>query len=793
MELTKAEKQKLLMGNGAWETHSIDGKIKSITMNDGPHGLRKPCKNSMTEINNSEPATCFPCEASLANSWDPSLAYKLGNQIAKEVQAYGTSVVLGCGANIKRSPLCGRNFEYFSEDPLLAGKMAAAYIKGAQKEGVGTSLKHFAGNNQENCRMISNSEIDERALREIYLRPFEIAVRDSNPATIMASYNYLNGVHATENKELLTDILRTEWNYSGLVMSDWGACTDPVKSHEAGMDLEMPENKYHINPEISEPALTLCAERIKKLTEKFQNSDFSIADKKNLFDESHQIAEEIQAESIVLLKNDGILPFPPHTKNDKEPGREIIIIGQLAEDMRYQGGGSSHIISTHKPGAVKAFRDAGYKVTFFQGYRKDSDLIDKKLEAQVLSGISGKHPLIFIGGLPEKFEGEGYDRTTLSIPQNQIHLLSEICSLRKNVIFVNISGSAVELPFADEVNAIVHTALGGQAGDTALVKIISGQINPSGKLSETFPVKLEDSPSYKYFGTDCDIEYRESIFVGYRYYNTFRKRMAFPFGHGLSYTTFSYFNAAVEQEGVITSNVNMQSSQKPKILFKLKNTGKLSGKEVCQLYIKNPEGNFMSPAIELMGFQKVFLEPGEEKTVAITLNENAFKIWSTKKHEFITVAGEYEIFIGSSSEDIRLALRLQVEGEDPDLNQKDTLPDYFVSDVKDENSFEISREQFQLLYGKPLSDFSHPESGSFSVYSGIRQLAQKSVRAKIVYKMVMAILPLTFKGKPKDDPEVQMCLRTFADCPVEMISAQSGGIIKPSFVAKMIKEANRKK
>ncbi len=790
MELNKSEKQKLLMGNGAWDTHSIEGKVKAVTMNDGPHGLRKPLGNDMAQINNSEPATCFPCEASLANSWDPSLARKMGKQIAKETKAYGTSVVLGCGVNIKRSPLCGRNFEYFSEDPLLAGKMAAAYIKGAQEEGVGTSLKHFAGNNQENCRMISNSEIDERALREIYLRPFEIAVRESNPATIMASYNYLNGVHATESKELLTDILRTEWNYPGLVMSDWGACTDPVKSHEAGMDLEMPENKYHLNPDVSEPALTTCAENVIKLTEKFQNSELSLENKNELFEESHRIAEEIQCESIVLLKNDGILPLPPFTDKEGETGREIIIVGQLAKDMRYQGGGSSHINATHTPDAVKAFEDAGYKVTYFKGYRNDTDAIDKKLESQVLSGISGKHPLIFIGGLPEKFEGEGYDRQTLSIPNNQLHLLSEICNLRSNVIFVNISGSAVELPFADSVNALVHTTLGGQAGDTALVKIISGQVNPNGKLSETFPVKLEDTPSYKYFGTDCDIEYRESIFVGYRYYSTFKKRNAFPFGHGLSYTNFSYFNAAIEQEGVITSNVNMQSSQKPKVVFKLKNTGKIPGKEVCQVYIKTPEVNFMRSEIELMGFKKVALEPGEEKTVSITLNENAFKIWSCEKHEFITVAGEYQVFIGSSSEDIRLALRLQVEGEVPDLNQRETLPDYFKSEG---NTFEISREQFQLLYDRPLSDFSHPKPGSFTVYSGMRQLAEKSVRAKILYRLVMALLPLTFKGKKKDDPEVQMCLKTFEDCPVEMVVSQSGGLIKPSLINKILKEANSKK
>jgi len=789
MILTKEEKQRLLMGNGAWKTQAIEGKVESITMNDGPHGLRKPLGNDMAEINNSEPATCFPCEASVANSWNQEIAETMGAQIAKETKAYGTSVVLGCGVNIKRSPLCGRNFEYFSEDPLLAGKMAASYIKGAQENGVGTSLKHFAGNNQENCRMVSNSEIDERALREIYLRPFEIAVRESNPATIMASYNYINGAHATENKELLTDILRTEWKYNGLVVSDWGACTDPVKSHEAGMDLEMPENKYHLKPEVSEPALTLCANNVIELTHKYNNHDKGIQDKTTLFTESHIIAEMIQCESAVLLKNDGILPLPVLTDSENpESNREIIIVGQLAKDMRYQGGGSSHINATHYPNAVKAFIDAGYKVTYLQGYKNDTDIPDKKLEDEVLSKISGRHPLIFVGGLPEKFEGEGYDRTTMSIPQNQLQLLDKICELRGNVIFVNISGSAVEMPFKDKVNAILHTALGGQAGDTALVKLISGTANPSGKLSETFPLKLSDTPCYKYFGTGCDIEYRESLFVGYRYYSTFKKNTAFCFGHGLSYTSFAYFDATLEQEGVITSNINMRSSQKPKVIFTLKNTGKLFGKEVCQVYIKNPEENYIRAEKELAGFKKVGLNPGEEKTVSITLNDHAFKIWDKESHEFITTAGNYEIYIGSSSEDLRLALFVEVEGDEVSLNQKESLPDYFKAQG---DIFDVSKEQFQTLYGKPLSDFSHPKAGEYSRYSSMRQLQEKSRTAKFFYKVALTFMPLMFRGKKKDDPEVIMCIETFKDCPVEMVSAQSGGLIKPKTVEKMLRQANR--
>lgn len=789
MNLSTEEKQKLLMGNGAWNTCSIENKVSAITMNDGPHGLRKPHSNNMAQINDSEPATCFPCEASLANSWNTELAEKMGSQIAKEAKSYGTSIILGCGANIKRSPLCGRNFEYLSEDPLLAGEMAASYITGAQKNGTGTSLKHFAGNNQENCRMVSNSQIDERALREIYLRPFEIAVKKGNPATIMASYNYLNGIHATENHELLTDILRNEWKYQGAVVSDWGACTDPVKSHEAGMDLEMPENPNHINPNVSEPELTKCAENVAALSLKFNNNNCKSENKEELFAQSKKLAEEIQCESIVLLKNNGILPLPSRQVTESgETPQELFIIGQLAKNMRFQGGGSSHINATSLPDAVTAFSHKGYNVRYYQGYNNNSEKPDKNLEDEVFTNIDETTPIVFFGGLPEKFEGEGYDRDSLKIPQNQIQLFEKICKKRKNIIFINTSGSAVDIAFADKADAILHTALGGQAADTALVKVFSGEENPSGKLSETFPFRLEDTPCYNYFGTDCDIEYRESLFVGYRFYQTFSRPVSYCFGHGLSYTSFTYYNASITQEGVSTSNLNMNNSQKPELEFFIKNTGLIPGKEVCQVYIKNPKGNFIRPEIELAGFKKVSLDAGEEKKISISLDERAFSIWDISKHKFICVAGEYEIYIGSSSKDIRLALRVQIDGEETSLNQKNILTDYFNQDG---DIFKIRREQFQTLYGKPLSDFSHPKPGEFSKYSSIRKLAEKSFRARIIYKLVLTILPLTFKGKSKDDPEVQMCLRTFADCPVEMISAQSGGFIKPSFVQKIILEANK--
>lgn len=766
MTLTKEEKQKLIMGKGAWNTHEIEKKVKSITMNDGPHGLRKPRGNNMANINNSEPATCFPCEASLANSWNQELSRRMGTQIAREAAAYGTSVILGCGVNIKRSPLCGRNFEYFSEDPFLAGKMAASYIRGAQSEGIGTSLKHFAGNNQESCRMISNSQIDERALREIYLRPFEIAIKESNPSSVMASYNYLNGIHATENKELLTDILRKEWNYQGLVVSDWGACTDPVKSHEAGMDLEMPENKNHLNAEVKEPALTFCASNVIRLSERFQKIEKNIIMQDTLFEESHSLAEKIQCESAVLLKNDGILPLSVD---------EITVIGNLATEMRYQGGGSSHINATHNPNAVTAFTDSGYKVTFFKGYKNETDEPDPKLEEEVLKNLDASKPVIFVGGLPEKFEGEGFDRKTISIPDNQIQLIKKISASGAKIIFVNISGSAVEIPFKDTVNAILHMALGGQASDTALVKLISGKVNPSGKLSETFPENLKDTPCFKYFGTGCDIEYRESVFVGYRYYSTFKKKVAYPFGHGLSYTTFSYCDAVLEQD--------------KKVSFRLTNTGNYYGKEVCQVYIKNPKESFIRPEIELAGFTKVALNPKEEKLVSIELNENAFKIWDVSKHSFVTVGGTYEILIGASSEDIRCTLSVKVNGNENPLDQKKTLPHYFT---QLEGTFEIPREEFRILYGKELTDFSNPKPGDYSIYSSIRQLQEKSGLARFFYKLSLGFMPLMFKGKKKDDPEVVMCMETFKDCPIEMVAAQSGGLITPKAVQKMLRQANRK-
>lgn len=787
MDLTKDEQKKLVMGKGAWHTNEIEGKVPSIMMTDGPHGLRKETNNG-SMLNNSVPATCFPTESALSSSWNPDLAKEMGGALAEEAKANGVNIVLGCGVNIKRSPLCGRNFEYFSEDPYLSGTLATNYINGVQEKGIGTSIKHFAGNNQESNRMTSNSMIDERALREIYLPSFEMAVKNAQPTTIMASYNYLNGTHSTENKELLTNILRKEWGFKGLVVSDWGACLSPEKAIPAGMDLEMAENGNHKNADIPDDALSVAAERVANLANTLSKNISKIGNSpKELLDKNHALAVKMECESAVLLKNDGTLPL-----TDKS--QKIIIVGDLAEHMRFQGGGSSRINATHTPNAVDAFMQAGYIVTYLPGYNSLDDKQDLKLEREALIKIDSltahnpEVPILFFGGLTDNFEGEGYDRTTLEIPKNQIALLDKIYEINKNIIWINISGSAVEMPFIDKVHAILHMYLGGQGVDEAVVKLVSGDVNPSGKLSETFPLKLSDTPCYDYFATGYDIQYRESIFVGYRYYTTYNRPVLFPFGHGLSYTSFQYYGANITQEGIQTTSIDGLSSQKPEVTFKLKNIGLLYGKEVAQIYVKNPKGDFLRPELELVGFKKVALYANEEQIVKIELSDRTFKIWDENSHAFVTIPGEYELFIGSSIEDIRLALRFYVTGHEYERADREKLSEYFNQSG---NGFNISEEQFKKLYGKELSHFNNLKPGEYSKYNSLEQLSKRSWLARVFMKTAIKIMSKSFKGKSKDDPNVKMVLNMIREAPLDTIMSWAIGKLDYKFADKLIKSANR--
>lgn len=765
MELTIKEKIRLLNGVGPWETYDCNGKLPSIMMTDGPHGLRKQESKQVMQNNQSKIATCFPTASAIACSFNVDAVKKMAEAIADEALYEQVSIVLGCGVNIKRSPLCGRNFEYFSEDPFLTGTLATAYIKAMQEKGVATSLKHFAANSQETRRQTSNSQIDERALREIYLKAFEMVVKQAKPETIMAAYNRLNGAYCCANKELLTDILRNEWGFEGLVISDWGAAADIVACIKAGLDLEMPDSQGIHSKQleqaleegrITQEEIDIPVQRILQLVEKQKSL---IKNTQIDYDAQHQIAKELATESAVLLKNDNFLPLK------KE--QELVIIGELAEHMRFQGGGSSHINTRPTKNAIQSLKDLGFNLNYQKGYTTGTVLVDHSLEIGALKLAEKGLPILFFGGLTNMSEGEGYDRSTLEIPENQKNLFYKLQRINPNIAFISFGGAPFTLPFIDKTKAVLHLYLAGQAVGEAVAELVSGMVNPSGKLAETFPLALEDVPSYSYYGkaTD-DVEYRESIFVGYRYYDSFHKDVLFPFGFGLSYTTFAYDHLQLDK--------HHYSGGKLQVQMTLKNTGQVTGKEVVQIYVKNPKQNIIRANKELRGFQKIELSPQEEKTLEFTLDEQAFSIYDTEQKKEIMVSGDYEILVGASSQDIRMKAIVEVKGQTISRNEKELFPDYFKRPT---SSFHISKEQFAVLYGKPLSTFDQTKKGEFTIYNSLEQLAKHSLFAKLFLKIALSIVYGMNKGKDKKDPEVLMMVYGTKEGMLDSILLNSGGIV----------------
>ena len=540
-EMTLEEKAGMCSGKDFWHLKGVERLgIPEVMVSDGPHGLRKQAAEAdHLGLNESIKAVCFPTACATACSFDRDLLEEMGERIGDECQAEDLSVILGPAVNIKRSPLCGRNFEYFSEDPYLASQMAAAHIKGVQSKNVGTSIKHFAANNQEHRRMSCSSEVDERTLREIYLAAFETAIKESKPDTVMCSYNRINGEFASENHWLLTEVLRDEWGFDGYVMSDWGAVNDRVKGLKAGLELEMPASggttdkeivEAVKNGELDEAVLDRAVERILNIVFKFvDNRQEGKFDK----EEDHKLAAKIEAESMVLLKNEGVLPLPTQ-------GKKIAFIGKFAEAPRFQGGGSSHINSFKITGALEAAKEVA-QVTYAQGYDIKEDVIDQDMLNQAVETAKEADVAVIFAGLPDAFESEGYDRSHMRMPQCQNTLISEIAKVQENVVVVLHNGSPVEMPWADEVKGILEAYLGGQAVGQAEVDVLFGKANPCGKLAETIPYKLADNPSYLNFpGDGQTVEYNEGVFVGYRYYDTKEMPVRYPFGYGLSYTTFEY-------------------------------------------------------------------------------------------------------------------------------------------------------------------------------------------------------------------------------------------------------------
>ncbi len=667
-KMTLEEKAAFCSGADFWHTEGLERLgIPASMVSDGPHGLRKQDeKADHLGVNESIKAVCFPAGCGTAASFNRELLVEMGRVLGKECQAEGVSVILGPAVNIKRSPLCGRNFEYYSEDPLVASEMAGALVEGIQSQNVGTSIKHFLANNQETRRMTASSQIDERTLREIYLAAFEGAVTKKKPWTVMCSYNKINGVYAAENKKYLTDVLRDEWGFDGYVMSDWGAVNDRVADLKAGLDLEMPSSmglndKLIVeavkNGTLEEGVVDRAVERILNIVYRFEEN----RDKNAIFDrdKDHEAARRVAEESMVLLKNeDNLLPLSEE--------RKVAFIGRFAEKPRYQGGGSSHI-NSHKVTSALDASAGNDNIIYAQGYGVEKDETNEAFLAEAVKAAAEAEAAVIFAGLPDSFESEGFDRSHMALPACQNRLIEEVAKVQPNVVVVLHNGSPVEMPWISKVKGVLESYLGGQAVGSAQYDILFGKVNPSGKLPETFPVKLEDNPSYLNFPGEKDlVEYREGVFVGYRYYDKKKMEVLFPFGYGLSYTTFSYTNLKLDSRRI-------KDTEGLTVSVEVTNTGSRAGKEVVQLYVADKESTVMRPVKELRDFAKVELQPGETKTVTFTLGKRAFAYYSTQIHDWHVESGEFTVMIGESSRNIVLQ-------EDVYVESTVTIPVHYTTD-----------------------------------------------------------------------------------------------------------------
>lgn len=657
--MTLEEKAGMVNGLDFWHLKGVERLgVPSVMVTDGPHGLRKQVGDAdHLGINESCPATAFPTAAGLACSFDRELIGEVGRALGDLCQQEDVAVILGPGANIKRSPLCGRNFEYFSEDPFLTGEMAAAHIQGVQSRNVGTSLKHFAMNNQEHRRMSTDVECDERAKREIYLAGFERAVKKGKPWTVMCSYNKIDGVYSSENPWLLRDVLRGEWGFDGFTMTDWGACNDHVKGVEAGMDLSMPTLGPAGDAQIveavkdgrlDEVVLDEAVERILRIIDRYvehhkADPDFSLG-------AQHHLARKVARESAVLLKNDGTLPL-------RSSGR-IAFIGAFAEKPRYQGSGSSHINASEITTALDAVRSVA-RVEFARGFNAEDNAVDEALQAEAVALAKASDVAVLFLGLPDSFESEGFDRTHMRMPDCQNALVDAVCAVCGRVVVVLHNGSPVELPWAEKVQSILEMYLGGQAVGGAAVDLLFGAVSPCGKLAETFPLRLEDNPSYLSFPGDGDrVKYTEGLYVGYRWYDARRMDVRYPFGYGLSYTTFEYSNLRLSAE-------KLGQDEALEVRVDVTNTGRVGAKEIVQLYVHSAHEGVSRPVQELKGFEKVYVAPGATETVTFRLCRRAFSYYSTEIHDWYAEGGAYEIRVGASSRDIRLTAVVELEAGKP--------------------------------------------------------------------------------------------------------------------------------
>lgn len=652
-EMTLEEKADMCSGRDFWRTQNLERlNIPSVMMCDGPNGLRKQeGKGDHLGINKSIETVCYPTSSAMAASFDTDLLKELGEILGEECNSEDVGMLLGPGINMKRSPLCGRNFEYFSEDPYLAGELAAAYVTGLQSKGVAACVKHFAANNQETRRMSGSSEIEERALREIYLPAFETAVKKGKTRSIMCAYNALNGIYCSENKFLLQNILRDEWGFQGFVVTDWGASKDRAKGIKAGVDLEMPggntESRERIlhaieNGDLTETELNTAVKNVLNFIKKSLENNLpkETFDRTKAEEKSRYFAEE----SAVLMKNTGVLPLNRQEK--------ILFVGPFAKKPRYQGAGSSHINVKEISGAL----DSTEQIEYAKGYETGSCETTETLLEEALEKAAKADKVVIFAGLPESFETEGCDREDMRLPENQNQLIEKIAEIQKNTIIVLHGGAPVEMPWLDKTAAVLCMYLGGSNVGTATKRLLFGEVNPSGKLAETWPLRVEDNPSYLNFpGENGIVKYHEGIYIGYRYYDKKKMDVCFPFGHGLSYTTFEYSGLKADKE-------HMYENETLKIFCTVKNIGSQPGKEVVQLYISEKNSGVSRPVRELKGFSKVSLNPGEEKTVVFELTGRDFAYYEERIHDWFVESGKYKIEIGASSRDIRLEKNIQING-----------------------------------------------------------------------------------------------------------------------------------
>ena len=773
-QMTLEEKASLCSGKNFWESTAVERLgVSSFMLTDGPHGLRKQAGEAdHLGLNQSVPATCFPPAAATSCCFDPELMERMGQAMGDECRAEKVGVILGPALNIKRSPLCGRNFEYFSEDPLLTGEIAAGLVRGIQSRNVGACLKHYLANNQERARVTSSSVIDERALREIYLAGFETAVKKAQPWTMMCSYNMINGVYASDTKRLMTDVPRGEWGFEGAIMTDWGAMNDRVEAIKAGLDLEMPGpcdgNDALIvqavrEGRLAEEQVDLCAARVAELALRAAQNTATSYDKAA----HHELARQVARESAVLLRKGSALPL--------KKGAKLAVIGDFARNPRYQGAGSSKINPTQLTSLCDALDERKIEYTYAQGFaaegKPDAALVDEAVSAAKKADVA-----VVMLGLPDSFESEGFDRAHIDLPENQTLLMSALMETGTPLAVVLSTGAAVLLPWREQVDSILLMYLGGQNSGSAVLDLLLGEVSPCGRLSETWPLALEDTPCHGFYGNKGNVEYRESVYVGYRYYDKAGKEVAYPFGHGLSYTSFAYSDlqlsaAEINENDPLTVSVTVT------------NTGSITGKEVVQLYIAPPCDGIFRPVRELRAFAKVELAPGESRTVSLTLDRRAFAYYDAQGGDWRVDSGIYTVELGYSSRDIRLSQPVTVQGAEVNTAYTGKVPAYDDPAA----CWPVPKKQFEVVLGRPVP----PERPirPFTVNSTLSQL-RTCFLGHLFWMLVKKVASKQFGGEGSADDFARMVDAMLEDMPLRQLAMVSGGALTPGIMAGLVDMMN---